>query len=337
MTVATPYSDPAVPAIAPRPTLRARWTRRPPGVTLWVGAGLLAFYLFAGLSALVVFRGSLGHLSTNAAWMPPFSPIGPSLVHPFGVLPGFGVDLFQAVWQATPWDLGIVAGVLAIDATVGLLLGAGAGMKEGGLLDSAVIFVGDSLGAIPSFLLVVIAFAGFATVAPSDTGLPVFVAIFGLILWPTVARTVRERARAVSHEPFVEASRASGASSPYLFFRHILPNSLGPVLAQIPLDVAPIFFVLSAYPWFYNCVGPSPPDNGVFYHIPVLPPFSPLPSTAFPEWGFLLGFGTCIGLTPAGIFDYWWMYLFPLLAILGLGFAIGLFCDGIERQRRLAR
>jgi ABC-type dipeptide/oligopeptide/nickel transport system permease subunit len=330
-TVATPATG------VPRPGLRERWARDPPGLTFWGGAILLAFYLGVGLSALLEFRGSLGQLSRNPAWAPPFSPLGPSWSHPFGVLPGFGVDIFRALWQATPWDLAIVAGVLAIDASLGIVLGAVAGLHEGGAVDAAVVFVGDSLGSIPSFLLVVLAFAGFATVAPGDTGLPVFVAIFGLILWPTMARTVRERARAVANEPFIDAARASGASSRYVFLRHIVPNSLGPVLAQIPLDVAPIFFVLSAFPWFYNCVGPTPPDSGVFYHVPVLPPFSPLPSVSFPEWGYLLGFGTCIGLTPAGIFDYWWMYLFPLLAIVGLGFAIGLFCDGLDRRRQADR
>jgi peptide/nickel transport system permease protein len=337
MTLTAIPITPETPAVIRRPGLRERWARRPPGFSFWLGTGLLAFYLVAGLSALVVFRGSLDRLPSNPAWVPPFDPLGPSWAHPFGVLPGFGVDLFRALWQATPWDLSIVAGILAIDATVGLFLGATAGLNEGGVLDGIVLFIGDSLGSIPPFFLVVIAFAGFATVAPSNTGLPVFVGIFGLILWPTMARTVRERARAVAREPFIEASRASGASSRSILLRHIVPNSIGPVLAQIPLDVAPIFFVLSAFPWFYNCVGPSPPGSGAFYHVPVLPPFSPLPSISFPEWGYLLGFGTCVGLTPAGIFDYWWMYLFPLLAIVGLGLGIGLLCDGIERGRRMSR
>jgi ABC-type dipeptide/oligopeptide/nickel transport system permease subunit len=324
------------------PTLRDRWFRRPPSLGLYVGAGLLGVYLAAALSALVVFRGSLGQLSANPAWVPPFNPIGPSWAHPFGILPGFGTDLLQAVWQATPWDLAIVASILAIDALLGLLLGGIAGFYEGGLLDGVVTFVCDSLGSIPSFFLVVVAFAGLATVAPGNVGLPVFVGLFGVILWPTMARTVRERARAVAHEPFVEASRAAGASSPHLLLRHILPNSVGPVLAQLPLDVAPIFFVLSVFPWFYNCAGPPKPHAPGSvppppYLVPNLPPLSPLPSASFPEWGYLLGFGTCEGFSVPGGFDHWWMYLFPLLAILVLGLAIGLVCDGIERWRRFER
>lgn len=319
-----------------RPSWRERWARHPPGLGLWVGAGLLALYAVAGVSALFVFRGSLGQLSTNPAWVPPFNPIAPSWAHPFGVLPGFGTDLFQAIWQATPWDLGIVAGILAIDATIGLLLGTLAGLNEGGILDTFVVFLIDSLGSIPSFILVIVVFAGLDVVAPGAAGLPVFVLVFGVVLWPTTARLVRERARAIVHEPYIEASRASGASSGSLLVRHIIPNSLGPILAQMPLDVAPIFFVLSAVPWFYNC-GDGHPAAGVGYLLPAVPPFSPLPSASFPEWGFLLGFGTCEGFQTLGTFQDWWMFLFPLLAILVLGLAVGFLCDGIDRWRRLQR
>jgi len=78
----------------------------------------------------------------------------------------------------------------------------------------------------------------------------------------------------------------------------------------------------------------SPPTP---YLVPYLPFFSPLPSSSFPEWGYLLGFGTCEGFSFPGGFNYWWMYLFPLLAIVGLGLAIGLLCDGIERWRHFDR
>jgi len=301
---------------------------------------LLGTYLIVGLSAVVVFRNSLNVLATNPAWVPPFAPIGPSWAHPFGVMPGFGTDLFRAIWQATPWDLAIVAGILLIDVLLGLLLGATAGFYEGGVVDAVVTFVGDSLGSVPPYLLLIVLFVGLGSGAPGAVGLPAFVLLFGLILWPTTARTVRERARILSHEGFVEASRASGATPRRVLVRHIVPNSLGPVLAQLPIDVAPIFFVLSVLPWFADCQDiyiPNPLMPPPPYIVPALPIGSPLPSASFPEWGFLLGFGTCEGLGfPVGP-TYWWMYLFPLLAILGLGFAIALVCDGIERWRRLDR
>jgi len=316
---------------------RNRLARRPLGPGLWLGLGILGTYLLAALSALVVFRNSLAQLSTNDAWVPapPFfaAPMGPSWTHPFGVLPGLGTDLFQAVWQATPWDLAIVASILAVDAILGWILGALAGMNEGGLLDAVVVFFGDSLGSIPSFFLVVALFAGLATVAPTSTGLPLFVLLFGLVLWPTIARTTRERARLVARESYLEGARASGAGRAYLFFHHILPNSISPLLAQLPIDVAPIFFVLTVFPWFWDCASSRPQPPFPPYLVPSLPPSSPLPSVTFPEWGNLLAVGTCEGLSISTVGNtYWWMFLFPLLAIMILGIAIAFVCDGLDRR-----
>ena len=322
-------------AAAPEPTLRERWARRPLGTGLWSGVAVLAAYLVVALSAVFVFRNSLFQVPINPNWIPPFNILGPSAAHPFGVLPGLGTDLFRALWQATPWDLAIVAGILAIDAGLGWTLGALAGMNEGGVLDAVVTFLGDTLGAIPSFFLVVALFAGLATAAPNSTGLPMFVLLFGFILWPTIARTTRERARLVAREPFLESARASGAGRTYLFFRHILPNSVSPMLAQLPIDVAPIFFVLTIFPWFWDCSGPGG-SKGLTYLVASLPPYSPLPAVNFPEWGNLLAVGTCEGLPISTVgADYWWMVLFPLLAIVLLGIGIALVCDGIDKRLSL--
>ncbi len=317
---------------------RAQWARRPPGAELWIGASLALVYVGAALSALVVYWGSWGTIATNPAWVPPFHPIGPSWAHPFGVVSGLGADVFRAVWQATPWDLAIVLAILAIDATLALSFGVVAGLSEGGWADALITFVSDSIGAIPSFFLVVAVYAGLTLLDPSQGNLPLFIALFGLLLWPTGARTVRERARVVAHEPYVEAARASGAGTAHLAYWHVLPNSVSPVLAQLPVDVAPIFFVLAVFPWFYNCGGGYlvPSTLGPDYFIPHLAPASPLPSVAFPEWGNLLAIGTCAGFSFPGGADYWWMYLFPLLAIVGLGLTISLLCDGIDQWRRLS-
>lgn len=314
---------------------RNLFARHPLGIGLWAGLVLLGFYLVAAISALVVFRSSLGQLPPYQPWVPNSQQIRPSYAHPFGVLPGLGTGLFSAMWKATPWDLAIVAGILALDTALGWMLGALAGLREGGLLDTVITFVGDTLGSIPSFFLVVAVFAGFATIDPRSVNIPVFVLLFGLVIWPATARTTRDRARLIAREPFLESARASGAGTAHLYFRHILPNSVSPLLAQLPIDVAPIFFVLTVFPWFYYCESgvhappglPPPP-----YLVPYLPPYSPLPSANFPEWGNFLAVGTCEGFTFATGATYWWMFVFPLLAIVGLGIGIALVCDGLDRR-----
>ena len=306
--------------------------RRAFGLEMRVGAGLLLIYAAAGVSAVFVFYGSLGGLSSNPAWVPAyFTPPGPSWTHPFGVLSGLGTGLFTALWKATPWDLGIVTVILGIDAGLGVVIGGFAGMHPGGSVDQTIMFISDAMASIPAAFLVMVLFAGLAITNPPLATLPIFLVLFGVVLWPTSARLVRERARVVASTPFVEASRASGARDPRVLFRHVIPSSLGPVLAQIPVDVATIFLVLSVFTWFHNCVqpgvyGPSP------FPIPLLPAISPLPAVNFPEWGNLLGIGACWGFggTPFGPIS-WWMFTFPLLAIVVFGVALGMFCDGLEK------
>lgn len=330
MTASPPSSGPS-PRQNLRPTLRERLGRRPFGLGFWVGAAILGAYAAAAVSALVVFRSTLSTLSVNPAWIPtpPFAPaIGPSWSHPFGVLAGRGVDLFQAVWQATPWDLAIVGGILGFDAVLGWFLGAIAGLNDGGVVDSLVSWVGDTLGAIPSFFLVVGIFAAWSTLAPREVSIPVFILLFGLIIWPSTARLTRERARFVARQPYVEAAKACGASRLRILFRHVLPGSITGALAQLPLDLAPIFFVLIIFPWFWGCQ-----STGTIYS---LPPFSPLPSVTFPEWGSLLAVGVCEGVPISTGFVagpvYWWMFVFPLAAIMLLAYGIALVCDGLDRR-----
>jgi peptide/nickel transport system permease protein len=335
-------SAPPAPPSTRRPTLatpppqpRRRHGARPLGLEVWVGAGLLAGYVAVGLSALVEFRGSLNTLSTNPLWGVPFNPvIGPSWTHPFGVLGGLGTGLFTAIWQATPWDLAIVFSILALDAALGVALGGVAGLRPGGWVDTAVVFLADAIGSIPAVFLVTILFAGIVTAAPKDATLWVFVLLFGVVLFPTTARTIRERVRTVANATHVEAARASGAGEFRVLTRHILPYSLGPMLAQLPLDLGAIFVVLSAFTWFSSCV--IPPNGGITLAAPIRPAFSPLPSVRFPEWGNLLGIGVCWGfnIPPVGPV-YWWMFVFPLLAIVGLGLALGLLCDGVDKWLRI--
>lgn len=298
----------------------------------WAGLGLLAAYAVVGVSAVFVFGSHLTTLPRDSAWISILSNApGPSWSHPFGVLTGLGTDLFTAIWQATPWDLAIVFGILAIDSGTAIFLGAIAGMWAGGWADRGVTFFSDATGAIPPVLLVTIALIGLSELSLVNLG--VFVVAFGLLLWPPAARGVRERARIVARAPYVDSSRASGAGDSRVLVHHVVPASLGPVFAQLPTDIAAIFTVLSVFTWFHNCVQPPVLPAGI--PLPHLPPgVSPLPSVNFPEWGNLLGIGVCWGFTTQIGPIHWWMWTFPLLAIVGLGIALALFCDGMDKWFR---
>lgn len=291
---------------------------------LWAGGGLLATFLAVAAYALVAFRAHAGTLALDPALVASYPPAGPSWGHPLGVIRVFtgGTDELAAILQATPFDLAIVGGILGGAAIVGLLLGGAAGTREGRGLDLAITFFADLLAGVPPFLLVAILLANVQLFLRPEGYLPAFVLLYLAILWPAYARLVRARAREVNARPFVEAAEAAGARPSRILRRHVLPNSFAPVLAQFPIDIAGIFFVLTVFP-FLNCF-----QGGVQQAYPLL---TPLPTQAFPEWGYLLAQGTCGGWSIFPTANAWWMYAFPAAAIVLLGIAVALACDGVEK------
>lgn len=295
--------------------------------SLVLGGVILLGFVATAAVALAVYRGSLDVLAVDPQVARSSYPPGPSLAHPFGWMNGLGVEIAPALVQATPFDLGVVGGALLVALFVGVLLGAYAGF-DAGLGDAVVTVAGDLMVGIPPFFLVMVLFLGLQPFIAAVNDLLVFALLFAVVLWPYYARPVRARAQQVARESYVEAARASGAGSTRLLWRHVIPNSLFPVLAQIPVDVYNIFFVLTVFP-FLACFGGG---AGGFFA-----PLTPLPSPVFPEWGLLLASGACYGFSILPELNHAWMYLFPLGVILLFGLAVTLTCDGVERFLRVSR
>jgi peptide/nickel transport system permease protein len=290
---------------------------------------LVGLLLLAGLGVIAVvellrYGSSVDTLAINLNWAILVTPPGPSWSHPFGIANYLGVDVLTAVLQATPWDLAIVGSILLASVALGVFLGTYTGFT-GGPLDYLVSMLCDVFLSIPPFLLVPVLYLGVATPAfiPPQYDLLTFLIVFIVVIWPYYARPVRARAERVSREPYVEAARASGASPRRVLFRHVLPNSLFPVFAQLPVDLYNIFFVLTVFSYL-GCQGHT--QSGNFGWVQVLP------SVFFPEWGNLLGIGACYGWSFLPGSDFWWMYAFPLLMIVLFGMSVMLICDGLERM-----
>ncbi len=323
---------PAPPGLLPRPDRPVRGRPRlvdrfrylGGNPELWAGGILLGLFVAAAAFALGAYGATILRLPIAIALVTPGPPAGPSSAHPLGVLhvASGGIDELRALVQAAPFDLGIVGGILGGAAGVGLLLGGIAGAREGGGLDLAVTFFTDLIAGVPPFLLATILLVNVEVFLRPDYYLPVFVLLYVLVLWPAYARLVRARAREVAARPFVEAAEAAGAGGFRILRRHVLPNSYTPVLAQMPPDVAGVFFVLTVFP-FLACFG-APSGN------PIYPLLTPLPNGVFPEWGYLLAQGTCNGWAATGA-GAWWMYAFPAATIVLFGLAVTLACDGVEK------
>lgn len=324
--LAAPAGEPATELYEPR-SWRSRLRPLTGNPELVVGAGILAAYLLLALSALVVDRGVIPPLSAQPALY--LSSLSPSRAHPIGILvvtafvPNvppvqYGIDELQMLWQATPVDLGLLAAILVPSATVGMLLGARAGSREGGAVDFLTTGWGDVLIGVPPFLLVAILYVNLATLVSAADSLLVLVVTYLLILWPYYARPVRSQARVIAAQPYVQAAEAAGASEGRVLRRHILPNSIAPVLAQLPADLAGIFLILATFPYL-ACKFPA------FGQVAFVPNWQ------FPEWGYALGEGGCNGLGVTFADSSWWMYAFPMLAIILFGAAVSLVCDGLQR------
>lgn len=135
----------------------------------------------------------------------------------------FGRDSLTRILYGGRVSLRVALASVGIAATVGVLLGALAGFI-GGWLDSLIMRVVDVFLAFPPILLALL------LVAAVGTGERSVIVALGLIYWTAYARVVRANITALREEEFVDANRALGAVWYRTLFRHVLPNSLAPVI-----------------------------------------------------------------------------------------------------------
>ena len=165
----------------------------------------------------------------------------PSAAHPFGT-DDLGQDILARMLYGGRISLAVGVVAMLISVIVGTTIGATAG-QVGGAVDNALMQVTNlflSLPQLPLFLLTVYLFRD-AMKRTFGTELGIFVLIVGVIgclRWMPVARLVRAQFLSLREKEFVEAARALGVSTSRQVVRHILPNSMGPVVVAASLDVA---------------------------------------------------------------------------------------------------
>jgi peptide/nickel transport system permease protein len=187
---------------------------------------------FAGLLAPVLTPHAPDAVNLRRMLQPP----GPE--HRLGT-DDLGRDVLSRLLYAGRMSLTLALGVAALTVVIGGVLGALAGFF-GGRVDGAVSAAIDTLLSIPALAL--------AMVVSAFVDLTVWRLIFllALVSWPTVARLVRGQVLSLKEQAFAEASRAIGASALRTLFRHILPNTLTPVIVAGTLLVAYAILIESA-------------------------------------------------------------------------------------------
>ncbi len=148
---------------------------------------------------------------------------GPVIAHPFGT-DMFGRDILARTLHGGRVSLSVGLAVAAVALAVGLCIGLVAGYLR--TVDRIVMRVMDGVMAIPGILLAI------ALIALSGATLTTVVVAIAVPEIPRVVRLVRSVVLAVREEPYVEAALAAGARLPRLLIRHVLPNTLAPLIVQ---------------------------------------------------------------------------------------------------------
>src|SRR5882762_7987127 len=226
-------SIPALPTASAGPA-----PARSRGVSPWVEARRrFRRHKLAILSAIILGTMVLMVAFGPWIWNLPINEIdftarlaNPSLKHPFGT-DDLGQDLLARMLYGG-----------RISLAVGVIIGAVAGISRGGI-DAALMWLTDlflSLPQLPLLLLLIYLFRDTLKMVfgPEVGVFLLIVVVIGMFRWMPVARLVRAQFFSLREKEFVEAARALGASLPRQVVRHILPNSLGPVIVAGTIDVA---------------------------------------------------------------------------------------------------
>jgi peptide/nickel transport system permease protein/oligopeptide transport system permease protein len=237
----------------------------------------------------------------------PFGTLGGiSTAHPFGVEPITGRDLLARVVNGARVSLVIAFLATALAVSIGVVMGVVAGFF-GGWADSVIARAMDIFLAFP---LLVFAIALVGVIPSSAFGLSgnslrigLLVFVIGFFAWPYMGRIIRGQTLSLREREFVDAARSLGARGPYILFRELLPNLVGPILVYSTLLIPTNILFEAALS--YLGVGIIPPT---------------------PSWG-----GMISDAVNNGIYSVDPMYMIiPGLAIFITVMAFNLFGDGLR-------
>ncbi len=206
-----------------------------------------------------------------------------------------GRDIYYGLIWGARISMAFAIQVVGISLVVGTLIGLVAGYK-GGVIDEIMMRTTDIFLSIPSLILVM------AIAAVLERNLTSTKLALIAIWWAGYTRLVRGQVLSTRENTYIDAARAAGSGELKIMFRHILPNSWTPLIVQGTMDMGTVVLVLA----------------GLGY-LGLGAPFG------YAEWGRMVQEGQEYFVT-----GYWWMTVFPGLAILLFVLAFNLMGDGLR-------
>jgi peptide/nickel transport system permease protein len=219
--------------------------------------------------------------------------LAPSAEHLMGT-DKFGRDIFSRVLYGSRISLTIGFIAVGISVTLGTLVGALAGYF-GGFVDTLLMRMTDMMLSFPRLVLLIVVIALFS---PS---IWLVVVVLGLTGWMGTARLVRGEVLSLREREFVQAARALGMGDWRIISRHVIPNTMAPVIVSATLGIGQT--ILTEASLSFLGLGVQPPT---------------------PSWGNMVADGR------DALIEAWWIATFPGIAIVLTVIAFNLLGDGLR-------